>query len=121
MTIKDFADGLLEMGYENVVVEGNAIKLDYKIITGNYSGRVIRMAFEVGNDFPLNPPGGLHISPRLLEIHPQKDLPHPKGAVHPSRFGSDWEYLSRRFKDWGQAEKTVRAYMRFVHHLFEDI
>lgn len=62
--------------------------------------KTFRLGFVVGNDFPLTPPSGPHVRARMHPIHPQSDLGHPRGGIHQSEFGSDWQYWSRPFPIW---------------------
>lgn len=122
MPRSDFINQLKKLGYETISEKNNFVIFDYTVEVGKFAGQKIKMAFQVGDDFPLNPPGGPHISPQLLPIHTGQDIPHPKGAVHPSNdLGSDWEYWSRPFQNsWNQTDRSVRTYMAFIRRLFED-
>ncbi|MGI0058833.1 MAG: E2/UBC family protein, partial [Nitrosotalea sp.] len=121
MPRSDFIDQLKKLGYEEVSEKNSFVSFDYIVEVGKFAGQKIKMAFQVTDDFPLNPPGGPHISPRLLPLHTNQD-PHPNGGIHASdNLGSDWEYWSRPFKDsWNQTDRTVRTYMAFIRRLFED-
>ena len=85
MSRADFIEQLKNLGYrlDSVTPQGFVV-FDYEIPIGSKRGEKIKLAFAVGEDFPLNPPGGPHVSPRLLPMHTSNDLPHPHGAVHPS-------------------------------------
>lgn len=121
MPRSDFIDQLKKIGYDTIFEKNNFIIFDYVIEVGKFSGMKIKMAFQVGDDFPLNPPGGPHISPQLLPVNPSRDIPHPLGGIHQSNdLGSEWEYWSRPFQNWNQSDRTVRTYMAFIRRLFED-
>jgi hypothetical protein len=83
----------------------------YCIPLGTMIGETITLALIATNDFPLTPPPGPHVSPRLG---------HPNGAVHASDLGPDWEYWSRPFPGWPATDRTVKAYMAHVRHLFSQ-
>lgn len=121
MARNDFVDQLKKLGYDISPEANNGFVIfDYVIEIGKLAGQKIKMAFQVADDFPLNPPGGPHVSPQLHPLHPGQDLPHPKGAVHASPLGQDWEYWSRPFQNWTQTDRGVRTYMAFIRRLFED-
>jgi hypothetical protein len=108
------------LGYEAASVgpDNRFVIFDYEIEVGRKAGEKIRLAFDVADDFPLNPPGGPHVSPQLFPIHPGQDLPHPNGAVHNSPLGAEWEYWSRPFQGWNEMDKSVRTYMAHIRRLF---
>lgn len=123
MSKKDFIDQLRKLGYNAEEKPSTQfVIMDYQIDVGTRAGETIKLAFQVAEDFPLNPPGGPHVSPRLFPIHPAKDIPHPHGAVHESKdLGENWEYWSRPFPDWNQTDRTARTYMAYIRRLFVDI
>ncbi len=123
MSRADFIEQLKNLGYrlDSVTPQGFVV-FDYEIPIGSKRGEKIKLAFAVGEDFPLNPPGGPHVSPRLLPMHTSNDLPHPHGAVHPSdQLGPSWEYWSRPFPGWNSTDRTVRAYLGYIRRLFADV
>jgi hypothetical protein len=114
----EFVEQLRKLGYE-VVVDGDKVSFPYKVPIGKFADKEIQLGFQVADDFPLNPPGGPHISVQLLPIHIQNDLPHPAGGVHPSPVWTNWQYWSRPFSNWNQTDKTVATYMAHIRKLFE--
>jgi hypothetical protein len=124
---KDFVDQLTAIGYKVEERGENRLAFRYTIAVGRLAGQEIWLGLAVNDDFPANPPGGLHISPRLLPIHPANDLPHPQGGVHESPFDVPtgggpktqiWQYWSRPFPGWSNTERTVKAYLAHIHNLF---
>jgi hypothetical protein len=86
--------------------------VDYVIPVGPEPGRRIRLGFVVPPDFPLTPPSGPYVSPRLG---------HPHGAVNEApQFGPDWEYWSRPFPGWQLSDRSVRTYIAHIRHLFQQ-
>ncbi|MGH2638513.1 MAG: hypothetical protein ACRDF4_04425, partial [Rhabdochlamydiaceae bacterium] len=122
MSKKDFVDELKALGYQpDDKTNPQFVIFDYDIQNGSKIGQRIKLAFGVQDDFPLNPPGGPHVSPRLFPFSPGGSLPHPRGAVNPSPLGGDWEYWSRPYPNWNATDRTVRTYMRYIRRLFEDV
>jgi len=121
MSRTEFVQQLKDMGYTVEELGGNRIAFLYEIQVGKFFGQTIRLGFEVGEDFPLTPPGGPHLSPRLLPIN-RNNGPHPAYGVHESpNFGGDWEYWSRPYPSppgWGGTDKKVRTYMAHIANLF---
>jgi hypothetical protein len=44
---------------------------------------------------------------------------HPSGGIHASDFGDGWQYWSRPFSNWNRTDRTVRAYLSHIRHLFD--
>ena len=116
MTRADFIAELVNLGYEPAEQANDLVAFDYEIQVGRFAGQKIKLAFQV---FDLNPPPGLHINPPLLPFHPQNDLPHPSGGVHPSPLVPGWQYWSRPYSTWGETDRSARTYMARVTQLFD--
>lgn len=118
MARSDFIAQIKAMGYEVEDKGENRLAFPYTIPIGRFAGQQIKLGFVVGDDFPMTPPSGPHISPRLLPLNPAQ-VPHPVGGIHASNFGEDWEYWSRPFPNWAGTNRTASAYMRHIRHLFD--
>jgi hypothetical protein len=85
------------------------------------------MGLIIGSDFPVTPPSGPRISPRLFPLNPDQNQPHPKGGVHaapefednPSK--DEWEYWSRPDQTWATSDHSVKTYMNHIRNLFGKI
>jgi hypothetical protein len=120
-----FDAGLKALGYSPAIVPGKPdhLVIDYKVESGKFAGKQVRLGFVVPGDFPITPPTGPHVSPHIHPIHPGGD--HPTGGVNQSPefqagAGGEWQYWSRPFKDWGSAKKTVASYMSHVWRLWDS-
>lgn len=118
MARQDFIDQLRALGYAAEERGENRIAFPYTIPLGKFADQEISLGFQVGDDFPLNPPSGPHVSPRLLPLNTATNV-HPAGGVHESPFGPEWEYWSRPFPDWNRTDRTVRTYLAHIRHLFD--
>ncbi len=118
MAYQDFVDGLRLLGYEVRELGNNRVAFPYTVPCGRFSDQAIELGFIVPPEFPLNPPGGPHISPQLLPITGGGGA-HPTGAVHNSDFGPTWEYWSRPLLHWPSTQRTVRDVMAHIRHLFD--
>jgi hypothetical protein len=119
MALEEFADQLRKMGYEVAVYPDNRVSFPYVVECGKFDGREITLGFVVPTDFPLNPPTGPHVKPRLLPINITQG-PHPVHGVHESaQFGAEWQYWSRPMHHWSKTARTVADVMRHVRRLFE--
>lgn len=98
----------------------NFISCEYEIKVGPFSGRLVSIAFQVDDSFPMNAPGGPHFKPLLLPKTGGGGS-HPYGAIHDSPLGPEWEYWSRPFKDWNRTDKTVKTYMAHIRNLLTTI
>lgn len=114
---QDFINGLRALGFQVQDHGDGRVSFPYPVPVGRFIGQTIKLGFLVNDDFPANPPGGPHISPRLLPIRSGGE--HPTGQVHPSpSFGEDWEYWSRPYNVWHNTDRTVKFYMAHIRHLF---
>ena len=105
-----FLAALAAHGYE-VTPAGDFVIFPYTVEVGSRAGEQVRIGLQVPGDWPLSPPPGPHVSPRLG---------HPHGAVNPSPLGEDWEYWSRPAQNW-PADRSVRAYLRHLRTLFSQL
>lgn len=123
MPIQDFEDQLKALGYAVQAYPGGRLLIEYEIPVGRFQGRSVRLGLTVADEFPASCPGGPHISPSLLQVHPANDVGHPVGGVHDdsdyrNAVGGDWQYWSRPFPGWGSSDRSVRSYMAFIRGLF---
>ena len=119
MAVADFAQQLRTMGYEVTELPEARVSFPYTIEGGKFEGQEITLGFVVPPDFPLNPPTGPHIKPRLLPINTAQGL-HPAYGVHESpQFGVEWQYWSRPINHWGNTQRKAADVMRHVRRLFE--
>jgi hypothetical protein len=126
--VDHFIAGLRELGFAPVALSGQPDKLvfDYKVESGKFAGKDVKLGLVIPADFPMTPPSGPYVSPEIHPIHPDAD-PHPAGAVHKTQAepfeagtGGAWQYWSRPFPGWGQnGKRTVAAYMAHIWTLWE--
>jgi len=91
----------------------------YTVGAGPFAGETIRLGVEVPTEFSRNPPGGIHISPRILPLNPGAPG-HPE-RVATSPFGEEWEYWSRPIPQWPKTDRSVKAYLAYVESLFARV
>lgn len=82
-----------------------------EVPVGAHAGTTVRIALP-GTDFPVNPPGGPHVSPAIT---------HPGGNNHASPLGDQWRYWSRPYPGWRTTGRTAGDYMAHVRKLFSQI
>lgn len=118
-----FISGLEALGYAPQQLRDNvaAVHFEYDVAIGRFAGTKVRIGLVVPGDFPMTPPSGPYVSPRLLPISGGGGS-HPTGGVHDwdhfNAAGGEWEYWSRPFEGWGQSRKTVGAYMAHICNLW---
>jgi hypothetical protein len=107
----EFVRQLIELRFE---VERKDAFVTFPLIVplGSKIGETIRLGLEAPPDFPLSPPPGPHIAPRLS---------HPSGAVHASPLGPDWCYWSRPFSGWAATTRTAAEYLSHVRNLLAQV
>lgn len=120
---EEFMRQAKELGFEPVLYEGSRVVFPFTVASGRFAKTALRLGLVVPGTFPNDPPSGPHISPPLLDLHPNNDLPHPAGGVHASEeferiVGGKWQYWSRPCLGWGKRKKSVRTYLDFVDQLF---
>ncbi len=112
----DFARGLRELGIEPELRGDSQLLFPYDIDIGRFAGTAARVGLDVPPDFPRNPPGGPHVSPRL--IAERGATPGGAGGSHGSPFGGEFEYWSRPYPpQWGRDGQSVRAYLAHLRRL----
>ncbi|MBN8991359.1 MAG: hypothetical protein J0H42_24190 [Rhizobiales bacterium] len=118
-----FIAGLQDVGCKPEIVPNKSdhVAFTYEVPTGKYAGQSINIGLVVPPDFPLTPPGGVHISSL---IHPNKPGgSHPTGGVHDSSFqgylGHSWQYWSRPFNEWSKTKRTITAYFGHLWKLWD--
>lgn len=117
MARTEFVAQLVALGHKVEDLGEGKITLEYVIPTGKLLGQRIKLGFIVSDAFPGSPPTGPHVSPH---IHPiQGGGSHPTGGIHASPIGADWQYWSRPFNEWAKTDRSVRAYMAHIRHLFD--
>ncbi len=125
--IDAFAAELAELGYEPEDRDGSFVAFDYVVEVGGHIGETVKVAIQVPPDWPMSPPSGPFVSPRLLPINPSTGRGRPWDAVHEAqgRGISDpdgvWEYWSRPYTAWPTTDRTVKAYLRHLRTLFAEI
>jgi hypothetical protein len=118
---QQFMDELRRLGYAAEELSGGRVSFAYEIPVGRLTGQPITLGLVVPDDFPVTPPSGPHVSPRLLPMNPNSGT-HPNAGVHESQqFGGKWQYWSRPFPDWAQSGRTVKAYMAHIRRLFDTL
>lgn len=120
MNRESFIQGFIALGCKPEARTDDFLVFPYVVPVGKFAGEEIRLGLEIKGDAPINPPPGLHVSPRLLPQHPSADLPHPAGGVHasPPALGVDWQYWSRPIQHWKDGERSARQYMAHIRNLF---
>jgi len=110
-----FAQQLRALGFDLQTISDSRLAFAYTIPAGRFIGQTVTLAFDVPIDFERTPPSGPHISPRILPLNPNAPA-HPE-RVAESPVGSQYEYLSRPYTNWGKDGCTVAAYMAFIRHI----
>jgi hypothetical protein len=111
----EFARQLRELRIEPELRDDIRLVFPYEIEVGRFAETAARIGLEVPEDFPRNPPGGPHVSPRL--IADKGATPGGAGGSAASSFGADFEYWSRPYSNWGRDGYTVKAYLAHLRRL----
>lgn len=111
-----FLAELRRLGFDPTDHGSGRVSFDYTVDVGRLAGKTFRLGFAVPSDFPLTPPSGPHVSPRIHAN--QAGGAHPTGGIHDSPFGVGWQYWSRPCNDWPKTRRRVADYMAFVRQLW---
>ncbi len=117
MARSDFVEQLKALGYEVQDHKDGKVSIPYKILSGKFMGKEIRLGFVIPEDFNLTPPSGPHLTPELLPR--VSGGTHPSGGIADSPFGGEWQYWSRPLSHWAQTKRTVKDLLAHVRHLFD--
>jgi hypothetical protein len=124
MGYNDFIIELKTLGFEVMEQGDGRVSFPFLIPTGRLSGTQVRVGYAVPLDFPLVPPPGPHVSPRILPLNPQGGL-HPNCGITASAFndafGGEWEYWSRPMPHWAQTKRTVRDVLAHLNRLMDTL
>jgi hypothetical protein len=123
----DFMAELRELGYEPELRPNEFVVFDYEVEVGKHIGEQVKIGLQVPADWPMSPPSGPFVSPRLLPLNPSSGRGRPWDAVHAAhgRGLEDpqgvWEYWSRPLNGWPRTDRSVNAYLRHLRTLFAEI
>jgi len=121
-----FVAGLVALGFAPQQIEKSPDRVffDYEVPAGSRVGAKVRIGIMIPPDFPMTPPSGVFVSPRILPISGGGGV-HPTGGVHAwnhfDSVGGEWEYWSRPFSQWNLSRRTVAAYMAHVFKLWATL
>lgn len=118
MARSQFLEELSAMGYAWKNQADNRGYIEFTVPLGRFAGQIIRLGFQIGDEYPVGCPTGPHIFPRLLPQNPTGGL-HPFFGIHDSPFGPEWQYWSRPFHPWQSTRRTAEEYLRHIRHLFD--
>lgn len=121
--VEGFIAGLRALGYEPDHRGSGLVVFDYEVEVGPAVGLTVQLALRVPPDWPVSPPGGPLVSPRLLAINPDGSRSHPYGGIHEAPdLGPTWEYWSRPFaSSWPSTDRSVVAYFGHLRRLFDTL
>jgi hypothetical protein len=109
-----FCEEARALGYEPQEAGPNLVYFAYTIENGPRRGEQVDLGFEVPENYSVEPPHGPCYRPAILR---DKGL----DGVHPDRhFGAGWDHWSRPMEGWSK-DRTLRAYMRHVRRLSEEL
>lgn len=110
-----FAAELEALGYEPQRDGGDGLWFVYVIENGPRRGQRTNLGFIVPANFPIEPPHGPNYRPAILRTS-------GIAGVHVGReLGPEWDHWSRPHPTWAATEQTVRAYMRHIRRLNEEL
>jgi len=112
----DFIDQLEVLGYKTQEETNGMVVFQYTIPVGKNTGKTLNLAFQIGNDFPMNCPPGPHFESSKIE-----GWVEPRTNIHTSPLGVEWRYWSRPFPDWNRTQKTVKVYLSHIKNLLNTV
>ena len=118
MSKTDFTQQLQDLGYEVKDHGDDKVSIPYIVPVGKFADSEILLGFVIPPDFNLTPPSGIHVSPERLPRRPGGST-HPHEGINASPFGDGWQYWSRPLNHWPKTDRSVKAVLAHVRHLFD--
>lgn len=120
MSLEDLMTQLRGLGYEPTLGVDNFVSFAYEIPVGPLCGLTIDLGFQNPDQFPMNPPGGPCVSPRLLPLRAGNTPPLDGVHALPPTIDPEgiWEYWSRPFQGWEKTSRRATDYLAHVNALF---
>ena len=112
MAHRELVEELKAAGYDPQILQGagvDFVAFKYRVPIGELAGEEVLVAL-TAPDWPINPPGGPHVSPR---IHHPGDNNH-----HQSPLGPTWIYWSRPHPRWADGDRSLEEYLTHMRTLF---
>lgn len=110
-----FAAELRTLGYAPQRDGDHGVWFSYVIENGPRRSERTDLGFVVPANFPIEPPHGPNYRPTILRA---SGLP----GVHPGHeLGPEWDHWSRPHPAWAASEQTVRAFLRHIRRLNEEL
>jgi hypothetical protein len=110
-----FFDELTALGFSPERDNSHGVWFGYQVENGPRRGEQLELGFVVPPNWPVEPPHGPNYRPAILRNA-------GVAGVHPGReLGPDWDHWSRPHPQWAQTDYTVRAYMRYIRQLNEEL
>lgn len=117
-------EGLQALGLAAEIRVAEFVAFPWEVELGPLAGEGIELGFKVPPDFGLSAPGGVLVRPHLLPLN-QQGSEHPLSGVHPASTAGvtddTWQYWSRPHPDWAATDRSVKALMAHVRHLFDTL
>lgn len=105
-------EDLRAAGYDPAPETANGVEFvtfGYRVPVGSHAGDEVQVSLQAP-DWPLNPPGGPHITPRIQ---------HPGDNVHhASPMGPNSIYWSRPYPRWADTNRSIEDYLAHLRTLF---
>jgi hypothetical protein len=120
MSRQTFFDELIALGYAPKDLGEGKVAFPFPILVGPRAGTDASLGFVIGDDYPLNPPGGPHFSAPLMPLNPNGGE-HPRAGIHASPFGDGWQYWSRPVVHWTLTKRRASDIIAHVNHLLETL
>ncbi len=121
MGCQKFIDEVTALGYVTTDLGEGKIYFPFPIFVGPRAGVDVKLGLEIGDDYPLNPPGGPHFSIALMPINTNGGE-HPYASIHPSGpFGPGWQYWSRPLRHWLQTRQRASDIIAHINRLLETL
>jgi hypothetical protein len=99
-------------GYDPQLTSASGVEFvvfKYVIPVGAHAGEEVSLGLQAP-DWPINPPGGPHVAPRIH--HPGDD------AHHGSPLGETFIYWSRPHPRWAEGPRSLKEYLAHLRTLF---
>ena len=117
-------EGLRALGLAPEVPQAEFVTFAWEVEIAPLVGEDIEFGFKVPPDFGLSAPGGALVRPHLLPLNSAPGE-HPLHGVHPASTAGitddTWQYWSRPHPTWVATDRSVKALLAHVRHLFDTL
>lgn len=114
--VERFVAEAVALGFTPECHAPQEVSFAYRIENGPRFGETVEIGFFVPANWPLEPPHGPCYRDGFL-----RDTELPGVHTDGRHFGPDWDHWSRPCEGWARTDRSLRAYMRHIRRLHQEL